>query len=1007
MAPKASGPLKRLGGRSIRTRILMIGWVPSLSLLLVGVVLASLLAYNAWDLRSINNVIKESLGSSQIMYPEVRRELQYSAAYLADPSDANRQRLQEQSPKTDAAMGEIAEDAAAMQEITIPELNPIYARQAEFGAAMPQTRASILDGDATVLQASEYWGSMIVLTADTMRVLARLAPNGESSAEEVISSDLADNVASMARGNGLAYVAFSNEGLSRDEYQTFVRTGGAYRAELKALSASLQPSEQQQLKTIMESQAWKIQGQVEQAVLNAAELTRKERQTLSSTGSSTDGTETSDGSEAGDGDGEAASGVSAEQAKLLGGLSDELPTKDQLANGKAKAQLPVTLQEWEAANDEVIQALTDMAMLHLDYSSTLAVDAAERDVNYAVYGGAAAVLFGIIIFLLTTRESNRLAGRLRGLRDETLDLAQNRLPTLVQGLRAGEVDEEHRTMPKLSYGADEIGEVADAFNQAQSVAVSAAVQEAETRAGLREVFLNIAYRSQVIVHRQLGVLEKAERFEEDPEQIELLFELDHLATRARRNAENLVILGGGQPGRRWRNSVELLQVVRSSISEAQDYARVSIGRLPRLSINGGAVADVIHLLAELVDNATSFSPPMSKVEVRGNLVGKGLVLEIEDQGLGIPADKLEELNKMLNEAPDFHALTLREEPRLGMFVVAQLAAGQNIRVTLTPSPAYGGTKAVVLIPAELFDAGAGSIGGGTQTLAIDGADEKAAAMEAGQSARSLHERMAITGEMTGEIAVIPPQSETPPQRPARPGAPALSVAPSEPRISSTPTGSVERIGGRRGEAQPTPLHPMAPVPAGPTYPNGQNGQNGTSGPPPTGPMRHAQSSFPSGPARGGAERPGPSSQFRPEGGFGEPGPSVNHQARADYLASRGNGGGVQPGPNGPATGSLPVRAPGAAPAGLGKGAPTPPAGVRGNAQGPVARTAGRDGRPGLPKRTRQAHLSDRLKNTPMPSAPPTPDRAEAGPQGDPEVARNRMAAFQRGTQRGRTERPDA
>ncbi|MCE0540586.1 nitrate- and nitrite sensing domain-containing protein [Kineosporia rhizophila] len=998
MAPKASGARKRLGGRSIRTRILMIGWFPSLSLVLVGLTVASYFAYNAWDLRGANSVVKDSLGSSQSFIPEARRELLLSAAYLADPSPENKSRLDAQRASTDQALVTIGEDAGSLAESAPPELDPVFAAFAGRMAEMPKIRGRIDTGDATVLEATDYWGGMIRQIAESVWALARVAPNGNASVEENTSASLIMVVNQLARGNGLAYVAFSNEGLTPQEYQTFVRTGGNYRDDLETIATQLPASEQAQLEEITSSAAWRQQAQVELAVLEAAPLTQKQKRAFAEAdGKGPQNDDAPAQPDAGEDQGQG-SGTEPENAGDLPagalGLSDTAPTKGQVNNGKLKAELPIASSAWETANDEVTQQLTDLALLHLDYSSTLAVDAADDQVNAAIYGGVGSLLFGALVFMLTTRESNRLAARLRGLRDQTLDMAQNRLPALIEGLRAGEVDEEHRQMPTLSYGSDEIGEVADAFNRAQSMAVSAAVQEAETRAGLREVFLNIAYRSQVIVHRQLGVLEKAERFEEDPEQIELLFELDHLATRARRNAENLVILGGGQPGRRWRNSVDLLQVVRSSISEAQDYARVSIGRLPRLSINGSAVADVIHLLAELVDNATSFSPPMSKVEVRGNLVGKGLVIEIEDQGLGIPADKLTELNEMLTTAPDFHALTLREEPRLGMFVVAQLAAGQNIRVTLTPSPAYGGTKAVVLIPTELFEANpAGGLTGSTQTLAIDGAD----AAPGGQAARSLHERMAITGEMTGEISLVPSPGET------TGATPALTVAPGEAR---TATGPIDRPGRDELGARPTGLHPVPPVGSRPAAP-------GQSAPTQTGPMRHAQSSFPGTPGTPGGpglsagsqnprvDVPGPSSHFRQNLADGEPGPTVNQQARIDYPASRGNGAGIISAP--PASGSLPTRTPGAAQnggaqnGGLGKGAPTPPAGVR--------RTTD-DGRPALPRRTRQAHLSDRLKNTPMPSAPPVPERAEAGPQGDPDLARNRMAAFQRGTQRGRTERPE-
>jgi hypothetical protein len=271
----------------------------------------------------------------------------------------------------------------------------------------------------------------------------------------------------------------------------------------------------------------------------------------------------------------------------------------------------------------------------------------------------------------------------------------------VEKVRSGADVDVDDSLKLLDHGRDEIGEVAEAFNKAQQTAVSAAVQEAKTREGTNKVFLNIAHRSQVIVHRQLKVLDEAEREQEDPTQLEMLFQLDHLSTRARRNAENLIILGGGQPGRRWRNPVSLNELARGAAAETEHFSRVDIAKLPQRAVNGQVVGDLVHLLAELIDNATSFSPPESRVEVRGNIVGRGVVLEIEDQGLGIETARVEELNSMLANPPDFGIMALSAEPRLGLFVVARLAARHGISVSLRES-AYGGTRAIVLVRAELL-----------------------------------------------------------------------------------------------------------------------------------------------------------------------------------------------------------------------------------------------------------------------------------------------------------------
>jgi hypothetical protein len=233
-----------------------------------------------------------------------------------------------------------------------------------------------------------------------------------------------------------------------------------------------------------------------------------------------------------------------------------------------------------------------------------------------------------------------------------------------------------------------------------------------------------------------------------------------LATHARRNAENLLILGGGQPGRKWRNPVALEKIVRSAISETEDFERVSAIRLPNARLLGVVVADLIHLLAELIDNATSFSPPDSPVTVRGNLVGKGVVVEVEDQGLGIAADERDVFNETLRNPPDFEAMALAGQRRLGLFVVARLAAKHDISVTLLES-AYGGIKAIVLIPVKTI-ARDDEREDNTMTLAV--ADE--AAVAGGGAWASRHRQNGMTApESMPTMAAIDSAEEWPLEEP--------------------------------------------------------------------------------------------------------------------------------------------------------------------------------------------------------------------------------------------------
>src|SRR5690606_44075 len=236
-----------------------------------------------------------------------------------------------------------------------------------------------------------------------------------------------------------------------------------------------------------------------------------------------------------------------------------------------------------------------------------------------------------------------------------------------------------------------------AFTSVQLTAIESAVQEAALRQGVNKVFLNLARRSQSLLQRQLGMLDTLEREVTDHEILEKLFGIDHLTTRMRRHAEGLIILSGAAPGRGWRDPVGLFDVTRAAVEEVEDYLRVDVSVPHGPALVGSAVTDIIHLLAELIENAAIFSPPHTRVQVRGAMVARGFALGIEDRGLGIAPEEVVRLNALLASAPEFD---LADSDRLGLFVVAHLARRHNVRVSLRPSP-YGGTSAIVLLPQDL------------------------------------------------------------------------------------------------------------------------------------------------------------------------------------------------------------------------------------------------------------------------------------------------------------------
>ncbi|MEU6659519.1 nitrate- and nitrite sensing domain-containing protein [Streptomyces sp. NPDC046821] len=372
--------------------------------------------------------------------------------------------------------------------------------------------------------------------------------------------------------------------------------------------------------------------------------------------------------------------------------------ENTLADSTPGTPRGVTAHAWDAASgpvlDELVKRDTAAVERYENRARPIAVDV-------FLQAGIAGVL-GLIALLLSlflsVRIGRGLVRDLRRLRLEAHEASGVRLPSVMRRLAAGEHVDVETEAPRLAYDRNEIGQVGQALNTLQRSAVEAAVKQAELRHGVSEVFVNLARRSQVLLHKQLTLLDAMERRTEDTDELADLFRLDHLTTRMRRHAEGLVILSGAAPSRQWRRPVQLMDIVRAAVAEVEDYERIEVRRLARIAVTGPAVADLTHLVAELLENATVFSPPHTAVQVVGERVANGFTLEIHDRGLGMPAEALLDANLRLAETPEFE---LSDTDRLGLFVVSRLAQRQNVRVSLQESP-YGGTTAVVFIPEVLL-----------------------------------------------------------------------------------------------------------------------------------------------------------------------------------------------------------------------------------------------------------------------------------------------------------------
>ena len=508
----------------------------------------------------------------------------------------------------------------------------------------------------------------------------------------------------------------------------------------------------------------------------------------------------------------------AQYDRLAGGeaLTRLRTIEDQLIGSARSGAAPsVAATDWTSAITAATEELRKFELTSADQTLQRAQPAAIGVVVRLVLAGGLGLIAVIASIIISITTARTLLAQLVRLRDAADELATQRLPEVMEKLRRGERVDVEVEAPPLEFGTDEIGQVGHAFNAVQQSAVRAAVEQAELRRSVRDVFVSIARRSQGLIHRQLKTLDVMEREETDAANLAKLFDVDHLATRMRRNAENLIVLSGGTPGRAWRRPVPMIDVIRAATAEIEDYARVNVLPLSSASLVGRAVGDVIHLLAELVENAASFSPPHTKVLIGGETVSNGYVVEIEDRGLGMGEAALTAANDQVRNPPE---IQLSGNVRLGLYVVGKLAERHGILVHLRRSP-YGGTTAVVLIPSALIVAHAEDGPGPAEHAPLNGAATAAQSL----AAAAAHQSPAVPSTHAPEgrhaaVAVMPRPDEvaTDPSIEALPDQPAPAIPASTP-ASATASETATVFGlPRRSRKQPEPKaaeHRTPPVAA--------------------------------------------------------------------------------------------------------------------------------------------------------------------------------------------------
>ncbi|MFD5461587.1 nitrate- and nitrite sensing domain-containing protein [Kitasatospora sp. NPDC127059] len=639
--PKAPRRRPRL---SLRAALLVLAVVPSLALVALWAVTSGETVFD-FQRQAAQGMLAQKAGQpSNIVYYNLQEERRLSADALARPG-SNTDQLRHQRQLTDDAVrqfqalsGETADDAPDDVRSAVAE-----ARQAM--GKLAEERAAVDKGSVDQQTVFTYYTDLIAVDLRLFTALSHVDA-GEVTwvSKTLVNTFWAKEM--LAREDALLARGWTTGRLSTADYQQVQQLIGAQDHLFTVQVLPYIPEgEAAGWHDLMNSPAWQAKAAVEQQL-----------------------------------------------------------TRPVAADSNGTVRLPAAQDQWRQAVDQLnpqlvknIEARTS-AIVEVGKGTILSL--LTRVVLTAVVGLIAVVA----VVIAAWRISRSLRRRIKDLQTQAEEMERT-LPAVVDRLGRGEqVDAEAEsravTTGEHGNGTDELARLGQALNLARSAALEAAVRQAAQHRGFERLLQRIARRTQLLIGRQLRKLDELERKHEDPEVLEGLFDLDHLTARLRRYEENLVIMAGGQPQRRWRKPVPLLDVLRSAQGEVQDYRRIMIDVEGHPWLSERAVGPVAHVLAELMENATTFSKPPTPVEVRAAMVGRGLAVEIEDRGLGMDPEQYDAANELMSRPPRTDVLARADDIRLGFYVVARLAALTGLKIEFRPS-AFGGTRVVVLVPDEL------------------------------------------------------------------------------------------------------------------------------------------------------------------------------------------------------------------------------------------------------------------------------------------------------------------
>ena len=641
-ADVASGAVEAGGGARrlpLRTVLIVLVVVPSLALAPLWGLSTYQLA-TRWQSEKAQRDLTASLSRpSSALFQSLGEERRFTAEAQADPGTATRAKLVAARAATDKAVTGFRQVAAESTSHGQQGLGTALADTVRDLDRLPAQRKAVDTGSAGKKAAFDYYNGTVDSLITVFTALGRT-----SNADVILLAhtivDLYGAIDMIGREDALLGRDWQTGHLQVDEYDVFVDAVGVQEYLLQRAALTLSGAERDAYEELTTARSWATKQNLEEQVIVA-------------------GPHHSPG---------------------------------ELVLGQIHTQ-------WRSSVDAGYPRLLNVVQVraaHLDKVASASVSRLQRTLLIVSAIGLLAV---VLVIITSWRLTTVLRRRIFALREEAVEL-QQRLPDVVSRLERGENVDVDREVRLVEPTPDELGELGRALNAASRSAVSTAVRQAEQHRGFERLLQRIARRTQILIGLQLRKLDELERTHDDPEVLEGLFDLDHLTARLRRYEENLVILGGGQPQRRWHKPVRLLDVLRAAQSEVQDYRRISVDVEDEAWVSERAVGPLVHILAELMENAAAFSRPPTPVEVRAAPVSRGIAVEIEDRGLGMEPEQYAAANALMETPPQLDVMTQADDVRLGLYVVARLSAGLGLRVELRPS-AFGGTRVIVLLPEQV------------------------------------------------------------------------------------------------------------------------------------------------------------------------------------------------------------------------------------------------------------------------------------------------------------------